>query len=257
MRRLFLIKAFIFMAFIMQSCSKDINNPLPIKYALRDGLPIKVFEVQIEGLPKECNVKIESLNMMHYKTATSYAKLDKDGFVVDEICGKKFLIYFDSGYGEYMTVTICQSWAPFNKKIGILSFIPHPLEVSDEHGHWLRMIVRNTEGTEFHSFLSGFEPNEDVEVKLKSGRHIVQKSISVDEKGEYQFLYKPVVDGNLEGPFIVTVRNKTTEISLQHYWGKIALTPPSKYLQLKDKFPDFFNDHEKHSQDGTQMPLSD
>lgn len=212
---------------------------VPIKTLKETRLDMNSYTLQVPDLPKPGPASLTTTLINGKKTKMLIA-IDEQGFVIDHQ-GRAFQFITYSGYGEPIEVLIqrCNKRGRHLKGClyeGHLFHVPNPLEVIDKHGHRIELIAVAPTGNEFLVHITGFQPKEVVHMHSQSCDEVMSRSIAMENNGSFAFAYAPAVVGKKEGPFKLTISNDNCNLTLQHYWGAIAFTPPDKYSQLKSKF---------------------
>jgi hypothetical protein len=249
MNKLFFQILFAISIFCIQTISADTNKNEVVIIANRLKAPeiplarSKLYTFQALGLPKSpvliefCKINKEVIHRIGF--------LDEHGILIDE--EKKKITYDLSnfGYGEILHIIMqpCNlKGCPLDSNTkGALSFAPNPLEARDDKGHLFEITCKDPKGNMFDGKLSGFQPNEKLEIISRSCHEKMHLNVNVDEYGQLELGHLPSVIGKQEGPFSLTIVTKDTNLSLQHFWGKLAFINGPKYQELKKEFASFFD----------------
>jgi len=129
------------------------------------------------------------------------------------------------GYGESLELLV----APINdnpyarQEAAICTIIPNPLEVVDEQGHKISLMVIDPDGQMFDIKLSNFAPFETINITSRSGKEVISSPLNVDKEGNAVFGSAPAVKGKKQGTFEIIASTKNMKpLIMRHVWGKVV-----------------------------------
>lgn len=220
---------------------------VPIQFILdenQSNADLKYYSLHVAGFSPRTSVKLTAARLDNlYKAMV--INTSPDGTLVDSRGDKAYVAVGHLGYGEPLIICVqpCSGTGRVGKFRKIEAYgllVPNPLETKDAKGHSAQMIAPDDTGLIFTLKLEGYKPFEKVRSQSRSCDEYLDLCAEAEANGTVLISYAPGVIGQVEGPFSLTIQGEDSTLFLQHYWGKIAFTPPDEYLALKNKFPTFF-----------------
>lgn len=218
-----------------------------VKYILEKSHPnadAKLYTLQVPDFPPESIVKVTIVRLDGVSQEV-IVNISSDGTLVTDKGGKSYFGMGGFGYGEPLLIAIqpCPriGWVQKKRKKEVREFfVPNPLEDKDSQGHKAWIMTKDITGNIFYLKLEGYKPFEKVHFQSRSCDENLDFHVKTEADGTALISYAPGVIGHVEGPFKLILQGDDSTLSLQHYWGKIALTPADRYPALKNKFSTFF-----------------
>jgi hypothetical protein len=199
------------------------NNPI-LTYKIKTetnwekNYSFKYLKLKAENFPTNVSLNYELKKLDKSIGDRKKVKIDAQGRIIELASGKEWHVVFGNFLkGEPIFITVSSDDQLLSRSVTI---VPRPIQVKDQSGHTLSLVLLCKEGEFFQLDATGFEPFEKLDFISKSENEILAHPIEASADGTITSIIEPGVIGRAGGKASLELKGKTTSnLKVNYKWG--------------------------------------